>query len=91
MAAIHQAATMSAAEIAKKLTVLDSLHTQKKAWNRVTSAKIVNCCRWASYIEMDSDASNIAPNLTAAKDTSLVQSDDVENDSNSLQLLIIYR
>ena len=37
-----------AAEVARKLTLLDSLHMQKAAWSRVTTATIVNCYKKAS-------------------------------------------
>ena len=40
-----------AAKLAKKLTVLDSLHMQKEAWNRVSVQTIQNCYKRASFIE----------------------------------------
>jgi len=44
-----------AAEVARKLNVLDSLHMQREAWNRITHATIVNCCRKASFVVPEED------------------------------------
>ena len=38
-----------AAEFARKLTLLDSLHMQKAAWSRVTAATVIHCYRRASF------------------------------------------
>uniref|UniRef100_A0A3B3RIJ6 DDE-1 domain-containing protein n=1 Tax=Paramormyrops kingsleyae TaxID=1676925 RepID=A0A3B3RIJ6_9TELE len=38
-----------------KLTILDSLHMQKVAWNRVTSKTIANCYRRAGFIKDTTD------------------------------------
>jgi len=47
-----------AAEVARKLTLLDSLHMQKAAWGWVTAATIVNCYRKASFVrEEEADGS----------------------------------
>jgi len=42
-----------ASELAKKLTLLDSLHMVKEAWSRVTTETIVNCYRRASFVKDD--------------------------------------
>jgi len=39
-----------AAEVARKLTVLDSLHMQREAWNKINQSTIVNCYRRASFV-----------------------------------------
>ena len=39
-----------AAEVARKLTVLDSLHMQREAWNKINQSTIVNCYRKASFV-----------------------------------------
>jgi hypothetical protein len=44
-----------AAEVARKLTLLDSLHMQKAAWDRVTTATIVNCYKRASFVCSETD------------------------------------
>ena len=46
-----------AAEMAQKLTALDSLHMQCEAWNRITQATIANCYRRASFV-LSSDGSD---------------------------------
>ena len=48
-------ASMRVTELAKKLTLLDSLHMQKEAWSRVTVQTVVNCYRRASFIKQTSD------------------------------------
>ena len=45
-----------AAEMARKLTLLDSLHMQKEAWSRVTTSTINNCYRRASFLRETSEA-----------------------------------
>jgi len=42
-----------ASELAKKLTLLYSLHMVKEAWSRVTTETVVNCYRWASFVKDD--------------------------------------
>ena len=39
-----------AAEVAKKLTLLDSLHMQREAWNKITKSTMSNCYRKASFL-----------------------------------------
>jgi len=38
-----------AADMARKLTVLDSLHIQREAWSKITQLTTVNCYRKASF------------------------------------------
>ena len=38
-----------AAEVARKLTLLDSMHLQKSAWGRVTTSLIVNYYKRVSF------------------------------------------
>jgi len=45
-----------AAELARKLTLLDSMHMQKEAWSRVTTSTIINCYRRASFVKDTSEA-----------------------------------
>jgi len=45
-----------AAEMKRKLTLLDSLHMQKEAWSRVTTSTIINCYRRASFVRETSEA-----------------------------------
>ena len=44
----------TAATMAKKLNVLDSLHMQWEAWNKISQSTIANCYRRASFV-MPSD------------------------------------
>jgi len=39
-----------AAEVARKLTALDSLHMQREAWNKISQSTIVNCYSRASFV-----------------------------------------
>ncbi|MGH0117396.1 UNVERIFIED_CONTAM: hypothetical protein FKN15_034583 [Acipenser sinensis] len=41
----------AAVQLARKLTLLDSLHLQREAWNRITESTLVNCYRRASFIK----------------------------------------
>jgi len=42
--------------MARKLTLLDSLHMQKEAWSRVTTLTTINCYRCASFVRETSEA-----------------------------------
>ncbi|KAK1157956.1 tigger transposable element-derived protein 4-like [Acipenser oxyrinchus oxyrinchus] len=41
----------AAVQLARKLTLLDSLHLQREAWNKITESTIANCYRRASFIK----------------------------------------
>lgn len=41
--------TSTLQSVVKSVTLLDSLHTQREAWSRVTTATIVNCFRKAGF------------------------------------------
>lgn len=59
--------TMRAAELARKITLLGSLHMQKLAWIRVSTSTIVNCYRRASFVKVVEENNDDAtdPDVTA--------------------------
>ena len=40
-----------AAALAKSLNLLESLHMQRQAWNKVTASTIANCFRRVSFVK----------------------------------------
>ena len=46
----------TAAEMVRKLTLMDSLHMQKEVQSRVTTSTVINCYRRASFVRETSEA-----------------------------------
>ena len=49
---------VAAASVAKKLTVLDSLHMQREAWSRITQSTIAKCYKRARFVFPSEEGEN---------------------------------